>query len=79
MNVSLSRKSIVPSVTGLPRLVTVAVKMTAAPGDDDPRLLGISVHNKLRAEGFAGGYSTVTRELRSGRRIPLTVPNLRCR
>jgi len=30
-----------------------------------PRLLGISVHNKLRAEGFAGGYSTVTRELRS--------------
>jgi transposase len=29
-----------------------------------PRLLGISVHNKLRAEGFGGGYSTVTRELR---------------
>ncbi|MGE0000432.1 MAG: IS21 family transposase [Ilumatobacteraceae bacterium] len=29
-----------------------------------PRLLGVSVHNKLRAEGFAGGYSTVTRELR---------------
>ena len=25
-----------------------------------PRLLGISVHNKL-AEGFTGGYSTVTR------------------
>jgi len=36
-----------------------------------PRLLGISVHNKLGAEGFAGGYSTVTRELRSirGRRF----------
>ncbi len=32
-----------------------------------PRLLGISVHNKLRAEGFAGGYSTVTRELRAQR------------
>jgi transposase len=32
-----------------------------------PRLLGISVHNKLRAEGFAGGYSTVTRELRARR------------
>lgn len=30
-----------------------------------PRLLGISVHNKLAAEGFAGGYSTVTRELRA--------------
>jgi transposase len=30
-----------------------------------PRLLGISVHNKLRAEGFAGGYSTVTRQLRA--------------
>jgi transposase len=30
-----------------------------------PRLLGISVHNKLAAEGFRGGYSTVTRELRS--------------
>jgi transposase len=29
-----------------------------------PRLLGISVHNKLHAEGFGGGYSTVTRELR---------------
>ena len=29
-----------------------------------PRLLGISVHNKLRAEGFTGGYSTVTRVLR---------------
>ena len=29
-----------------------------------PRLLGISVHNKLRAEGFGGGYSTVTRALR---------------
>jgi transposase len=30
-----------------------------------PRLLGVSVFNKLRAEGFAGGYSTVTRELRA--------------
>jgi transposase len=30
-----------------------------------PRLLGISVHNKLAAEGFTGGYSTVTRELRA--------------
>jgi transposase len=30
-----------------------------------PRLLGISVHNKLGAEGFGGGYSTVTRELRA--------------
>ncbi len=30
-----------------------------------PRLLGISVHNKLHAEGFEGGYSTVTRELRT--------------
>jgi transposase len=29
-----------------------------------PRLLGVSVHNKLVAEGFEGGYSTVTRELR---------------
>jgi transposase len=29
-----------------------------------PRLLGVSVHNKLQAEGFGGGYSTVTRELR---------------
>ncbi|MEI2705370.1 MAG: hypothetical protein V9E89_08945 [Ilumatobacteraceae bacterium] len=29
-----------------------------------PRLLGVSVHNKLGAEGFTGGYSTVTRELR---------------
>lgn len=29
-----------------------------------PRLLGISVHNKLVAEGFTGGYSTVTRALR---------------
>ena len=29
-----------------------------------PRLLGISVHNKLVAEKFTGGYSTVTRELR---------------
>ena len=29
-----------------------------------PRLLGISVHNKLAAEKFTGGYSTVTRELR---------------
>jgi transposase len=32
-----------------------------------PRLLGVSVHNKLRAEGFAGGYSTVTRVLREVR------------
>lgn len=32
--------------------------------DAYPRLLGISVHNKLQAEGFAGGYSTVTRALR---------------
>ena len=30
-----------------------------------PRLLGISVHNKLHADGFTGGYSTVTRELRA--------------
>ena len=30
-----------------------------------PRLLGVSVHNKLRAEGFGRGYSTVNRELRS--------------
>lgn len=29
-----------------------------------PRLLGISVWRCLRAEGFAGGYSTVTRQLR---------------
>ena len=29
-----------------------------------PRLLGVSVHNKLRAEGFDGGYSTITRALR---------------
>ena len=29
-----------------------------------PRLLGISVYHRLRAEGFDGGYSTVTRELR---------------
>jgi transposase len=26
--------------------------------------LGVSVHNKLRAEGFDGGYSTITRALR---------------
>jgi transposase len=32
-----------------------------------PRLLGISVHNKLRAEGFGGSYPTVTRELRAQR------------
>jgi transposase len=32
--------------------------------DSYPRLLGISVHNKLHAEGFEGGYSTVTRQLR---------------
>lgn len=32
-----------------------------------PRLLGVSVHNKLQAEGFTGGYSTVTRELRAVR------------
>lgn len=32
---------------------------------DHPRLLGISVHNKLRAEGFAGSYPTVIRELRA--------------
>jgi len=32
-----------------------------------PRLLGVSVHNKLRAEGFAGSYPTVTRELRRQR------------
>lgn len=38
---------------------------TAALIKEYPRLLGISVHNKLRAEGFAGGYSTVTRELRT--------------
>ena len=30
-----------------------------------PRLLGVSVFNKLRAEKFSGGYSTVTRELRA--------------
>ena len=29
-----------------------------------PRLLGISVFNKIRAEGFPGAYPTVTRELR---------------
>jgi hypothetical protein len=28
-----------------------------------PRMSGVSVHNKLRAEGFVGGYSTVTRVL----------------
>ena len=33
--------------------------------DAYPRLLGVSVFNKLRAEKFTGGYSTVTRELRS--------------
>ena len=31
---------------------------------DHPRLLGISVFRCLQAEGFEGGYSTVTRELR---------------
>ena len=35
--------------------------------DAYPRLLGVSVFNKLRAEKFTGGYSTVTRELRSVR------------
>jgi transposase len=30
-----------------------------------PRLLGISVFNKIRAEGFPGAYPTVTRELRT--------------
>jgi transposase len=33
--------------------------------DTYPRLLGVSVFNKLRAEKFTGGYSTVTRELRT--------------
>lgn len=32
--------------------------------DTYPRLLGVSVFNKLKAEKFTGGYSTVTRELR---------------
>jgi transposase len=32
-----------------------------------PRLLGVSVHNKLAAEGFVGGYSTITRALRDVR------------
>jgi transposase len=32
-----------------------------------PRLLGVSVHNKLAAEGFAGSYPTVIRELRTQR------------
>lgn len=31
---------------------------------DHPRLLGVSVFRCLAAEGFSGGYSTVTRELR---------------
>lgn len=35
--------------------------------DKWPRLLGISVFYRLRAEGFTGGYSTVTRYLRSVR------------
>ncbi|HLY83908.1 MAG TPA: IS21 family transposase [Acidimicrobiales bacterium] len=30
-----------------------------------PRLLGVSVFNKIRAEGFPGAYPTVTRELRA--------------
>ena len=29
-----------------------------------PRLLGVSVHDRLKAEGFTGGYSTVTDTLR---------------
>ncbi len=29
-----------------------------------PRLLGISVFHRLCSEGFDGGYSTVTRQLR---------------
>lgn len=33
--------------------------------DTYPRLLGVSVFNKLQAEKFTGGYSTVTRELRA--------------
>ena len=32
-----------------------------------PRLLGISVFHRLRSEGFGGGYSTVTRQLREVR------------
>ena len=32
--------------------------------EEHPRLLGISVFRCLQAEGFEGGYSTVTRELR---------------
>ena len=32
-----------------------------------PRLLGISVFHRLRSEGFDGGYSTVTRQLRDVR------------
>lgn len=32
-----------------------------------PRLLGVSVHNKLRAEGFAGSYPTVVRAVRDVR------------
>lgn len=35
--------------------------------DKWPRLLGISVFHRLRAEGFTGGYSTVTRYLREVR------------
>lgn len=32
-----------------------------------PRLLGVSVHNKLRAEGFTGSYPTVVRAVRDVR------------
>jgi transposase len=32
-----------------------------------PRLLGVSVFHRLRSEGFTGGYSTVTRQLRDVR------------
>lgn len=40
---------------------------------DHPRLLGVSVHERLKAEGFEGGYSTVTdvlREIRGPRFRP---------
>lgn len=32
--------------------------------EDHPRLLGVSVHERLKAQGFTGGYSTVTDTLR---------------
>jgi transcriptional regulator with XRE-family HTH domain len=42
-----------------------------------PRLSAVSVFNKLLAEGFAGSYPTVVREVRAVRRLPRRAPRPR--